>query len=425
VLPISLSLPALAQEYSTEDIRDRHAVAYPLSRLQRDWNYQDHGLKHGECFVAAEDGKVEHGMVRRVLAELKSPNVAVEALEKSLALLVDYRPIRNLEIYGRTKWRLTRRSYGESTKGRPGRAFSESYINLTGFGHNASIPLVGTGGKAEARRDSTDLACFGNQSLYCLDGEGNLRWSRRLEPRPTRNGWGTASSPVLHGDRLHVVNDNDEESYLLCLDKRTGKDVWRVVRDQKSNWATPFIWQNDRRTEIVTPGTGKVRSCDLEGKLLWWFTGRSSLTIGTPYPAFFAKCDALPVPGADGKIVSVFSPAFGRRENAGNVMLVDVKAGPGEWSAARQISPEAPDLGWSIGSGQGARDFAIPIHATFSRFGTGDYHVRWMQRFGVLPESVGPATDRVDPYETDRAYWRSLWHQPAAVRTASAAGQDR
>jgi len=82
--------------------------------------------------------------------------------------------------------------------------------------------------------------------------------------------------------------------------------------------------------------------------------------VGRPYPTFFAKCDALPVPGTGSKIVSVFSPAFGRRENAGNVMLVDVKAGPGEWSAARQISPEEPDLGWSIGSGQGHEGFRDP-----------------------------------------------------------------
>ena len=82
--------------------------------------------------------------------------------------------------------------------------------------------------------------------------------------------------------------------------------------------------------------------------------------VGRPYPAFFAKCDPLPVPGTDGKIVSVFSPAFGRRENAGNVMLVDVKAGPGEWSAAKQISPEVPALGWSIGSGQGREGFRDP-----------------------------------------------------------------
>lgn len=58
-------------------------------------------------------------------------------------------------------------------------------------------------------------------------------------------------------------------------------------------------------------------------------------------------------------------------------------------------------------------------------FRPGDYYVRWMQRFGVLPESFYPATDRIDPYESDQAYWRSLWYQPPAVQTASAAGQDR
>ncbi len=82
--------------------------------------------------------------------------------------------------------------------------------------------------------------------------------------------------------------------------------------------------------------------------------------VGRPYPTFFAKCDALPVPGTGGKIVSVFSPAFGRRENAGNVMLVDVKSGPGEWSAAKQISPKVPDLDWSIGSGRGREGFRDP-----------------------------------------------------------------
>ncbi len=126
-------------------------------------------------------------------------------------------------------------------------------------------------------------AYFGNQGLYCLDREGNLVWSRRFEPRATRNGWGTAASPLLHGDRLYVLNDNDDQSYLLCLDKTTGKDVWRVARDEGSNWSTPLLWQNDLRAEIVTVGTDKVRSYDLDGKLLWWLTGMSSITIATPY----------------------------------------------------------------------------------------------------------------------------------------------
>jgi outer membrane protein assembly factor BamB len=96
-------------------------------------------------------------------------------------------------------------------------------------------------------------------------------------------GWGSAASPVLHGERLYIVDDNEEQSYILALDKRTGAEVWRVDRDEKSNWATPYVWQNPQRTEIVTSGSGKVRSYDLDGEQLWWFHGMSGITIPTPY----------------------------------------------------------------------------------------------------------------------------------------------
>ncbi len=83
------AVPLFAQRYTQEDIQNRHTVAYPTSRLHRDWIYQDHGLKYGECFVAADRAEAEQAMVRRVLAELKSGGVAVDELEKSLAVLVD------------------------------------------------------------------------------------------------------------------------------------------------------------------------------------------------------------------------------------------------------------------------------------------------------------------------------------------------
>jgi outer membrane protein assembly factor BamB len=124
---------------------------------------------------------------------------------------------------------------------------------------------------------------FGNVGVFCFDLEGAEVWRRMIEPRPTRFGWGTAASPVLHEGRLYLVNDNDEESYLLALDAKTGEEVWRVPRDEKSNWSTPFFWRNALRTEIVTLGTGRVRSYDLEGNLLWSLTGMSSITIATPY----------------------------------------------------------------------------------------------------------------------------------------------
>lgn len=127
--------------------------------------------------------------------------------------------------------------------------------------------------------------CFGNVGMFCFDFEGNELWRHELAPLPTRFGWGTAASPVLHHGRLYYCNDNDQESYLLALDATTGETLWKVARDEKSNWATPYVWENDLRTEIVTVGTDAVRSYDLDGKLLWSLSGMSSITIATPYSA--------------------------------------------------------------------------------------------------------------------------------------------
>jgi outer membrane protein assembly factor BamB len=129
-------------------------------------------------------------------------------------------------------------------------------------------------------------AYFGNTGLFVYDMDGKPRWSKRWEPVTTRGNWGTAASPVLHGDRLYIVNDNENQSWLVALDKRTGEQVWRVERQEKSNWSTPYVWVNDKRTEIVTPGTGKTRSYDLDGKLLWELTGASGITIPSPFAKF-------------------------------------------------------------------------------------------------------------------------------------------
>jgi outer membrane protein assembly factor BamB len=126
-------------------------------------------------------------------------------------------------------------------------------------------------------------AYFGNVGVFCYDLEGNLVWSKRLEPHATRSGWGPAASPALFGNKLYIVNDNDESSYLLALDAKTGDEVWRIERDERSNWSTPFVWQNDLRTELVTAGTTRARSYDLDGNALWSFEGMSIITIGTPF----------------------------------------------------------------------------------------------------------------------------------------------
>lgn len=129
-------------------------------------------------------------------------------------------------------------------------------------------------------------AYFGNVGLFCFDMKGKLLWSKKWPVVNTRFGWGTAASPVLYQDRIYVVNDNDTKSFLIALNKKTGEPVWEVERAEASNWATPYIWNNGQRTEIITPGTKRVRSYDLNGKLLWEFTGMSSIAIPTPFSKF-------------------------------------------------------------------------------------------------------------------------------------------
>ena len=126
-------------------------------------------------------------------------------------------------------------------------------------------------------------AYFGNLGLFCYDMNGKELWSRRWGAFKTRFGWGPAASPVLYKDRIYIVNDNEQNSFLAAVDKRSGEEVWHVARDEKSNWAPPYIWENGQRTEIVTPGTGKIRSYDLDGHVLWELKGMSSITIPMPF----------------------------------------------------------------------------------------------------------------------------------------------
>lgn len=123
---------------------------------------------------------------------------------------------------------------------------------------------------------------FGNVGVFCFDLDGEELWRKAIDSAKMRYNWGTAASPVLHGGCLFIVNDNDERSYLLALDKRTGDEVFRVDRDEKSNWVTPYVWQNTKRTELVTCGTGKIRSYDLDGELLWQLGRMSVIAIPTP-----------------------------------------------------------------------------------------------------------------------------------------------
>ena len=126
-------------------------------------------------------------------------------------------------------------------------------------------------------------AYFTNAGLFAFDLNGKPVWSKPMDTLKMRTGWGGAASPIVHDGRVYIVNDNEEHSFLAAFDAKTGAEVWRVDRDEASNWTTPYVWDNGVRTEIVVAGTKKLRSYDLKGTVLWELGGLTSLHVPTPF----------------------------------------------------------------------------------------------------------------------------------------------
>lgn len=125
-------------------------------------------------------------------------------------------------------------------------------------------------------------AYFSQAGLFALDFTGKVVWSRPMPAPRMRQGWGAGASPLLYHGRIYLQVDSEDASYLLALDAKTGKEVWKVDRERGSSWSTPFVWVNPVRTELVTVGPSTVRGYTLDGAELWRLSGLSSLSIPTP-----------------------------------------------------------------------------------------------------------------------------------------------
>ena len=112
---------------------------------------------------------------------------------------------------------------------------------------------------------------FGMMGLFCYDMDGNLQWQRDLGNYEMRAGWGTASSPVLFDGKLFLQIDNEQQSFVVALDAESGQPVWRVDRDEPSQYSTPrdLAELKANGTSDLRPGLSLLRSryrkAELEG----------------------------------------------------------------------------------------------------------------------------------------------------------------
>jgi outer membrane protein assembly factor BamB len=126
-------------------------------------------------------------------------------------------------------------------------------------------------------------AFFGSRGLYCLDTNGAVVWQSDLGKMQTLHAHGEGSSPVLHGDTLIVNWDHEGSSFLYAFDKRSGKQRWKVSRDDKTSWSTPLVVTSEGKAQVVVSATKRVRAYDIAtGAQLWECAGLTDNVVASP-----------------------------------------------------------------------------------------------------------------------------------------------
>lgn len=127
------------------------------------------------------------------------------------------------------------------------------------------------------------FAMFGSRGLYALTEAGEVLWEKDLGDMQTRRGFGEGSSPALHEDTLIVNWDHEGDSFVVALDKHTGKQLWRRDRDEVTSWSTPITLKDDGRTLAVISATNRIRAYDInDGEVVWECGGLGLNATPTP-----------------------------------------------------------------------------------------------------------------------------------------------
>jgi outer membrane protein assembly factor BamB len=140
------------------------------------------------------------------------------------------------------------------------------------------------------------VAWFGSAGLYCYDLAGKELWHRELGPQ--KHIWGWGSSPMLHGDLCYLNFGPGEPSFLLAVDKKTGKDAWKVSEPNADSgekkpgqekavwagsWSTPVVIKAGGRDELILTWPKRVVAFEPKsGKELWSCAGINPLVYTSP-----------------------------------------------------------------------------------------------------------------------------------------------
>jgi outer membrane protein assembly factor BamB len=129
-------------------------------------------------------------------------------------------------------------------------------------------------------------AWFSNGQLAAIDTNGKAVWTRHIgqEYATFDLDWGHASSPALFRDGLILTCYQGSTAFLLALDKRTGKELWKVDRPGGlKSYSTPLVIETPQGAEVIVNSTESLEGFDAAtGKSLWRYVEAARFAVPMP-----------------------------------------------------------------------------------------------------------------------------------------------
>jgi outer membrane protein assembly factor BamB len=193
--------------------------------------------------------------------------------------------------------------------------------------HNAATP-------SPVSDEDNIWAFFGTGLLVCLDAQsGEIKWRRDMVSDYGKYNitFGMGSSPRLWGDAVYIACMTKGASYVVALDKKSGKEIWKTdrklpaMKDGPDAYSTPVVLNIRKQDQLVVAGSDHVNAYNLlTGKQIWISDG---LTIDSPYGRIIAS----PIAHNDTVVAASGNPA-----GAGKGQIIAVRTGQGDVSEAKR-----------------------------------------------------------------------------------------
>jgi outer membrane protein assembly factor BamB len=174
---------------------------------------------------------------------------------------------------------------------------------------------------------------FGSYGLLAYDLQGQILWQRPLGP--FKNNYGQASSPIVVGERVFQLCDQDIDSFLLAVDRRTGKTLWERPRPGfPRGFSTPIVWDAGSGPQLLVAGTLRLIAYHPgDGRELWSVGGLARIVNTLPVLGEGLLFAATYAPGGDAEERISMEPfaEFARRHDAdrdGHLALSELPDGP-------------------------------------------------------------------------------------------------